>query len=88
VIPAVVIAAGLGTRLRPLTERYAKSVLPVDGRPVLALLLHELATAGCTDVTIVTGHLAEQVERLACELALAGSEQYAERIMQLEEPEA
>jgi len=65
VIPAVVIAAGLGTRLRPLTERYAKSVLPVDGRPVLALLLHELATAGCTDVTIVTGHLAEQVERLA-----------------------
>ena len=31
VIPAVVIAAGLGTRLRPLTERYAKPVLPVDG---------------------------------------------------------
>lgn len=61
---AVVIAAGLGTRLRPLTERYAKPVLPVGGRPVLALLLRELGGAGCTDVTIVTGHLAEQVERL------------------------
>jgi NDP-sugar pyrophosphorylase family protein len=65
VIPAVVIAAGLGTRLRPLTERYAKPVLPVDGVPVLASLLRELADAGCPRVTVVTGHLAEQVERLA-----------------------
>jgi CTP:molybdopterin cytidylyltransferase MocA len=63
-IPAVVIAAGLGTRLRPLTERYAKPVLPIDGVPVLALLLRELAEARCPQVTIVTGHLADQVERL------------------------
>lgn len=63
-LPAVVIAAGLGTRLRPLTERYAKPVLPVDGKPVLAILLRELAAAGCPRATIVTGHLAEQVERL------------------------
>ena len=64
-IDAVVIAAGLGTRLRPLTERYAKPVLPIDGRPVLASVLRELADAGVPRVTIVTGHLAEQVERLA-----------------------
>ena len=63
-IPAVVIAAGRGKRLRPLTERYAKPILPIDGRPVLASLLRELADAGCTTVTVVTGHLAEQVERL------------------------
>lgn len=63
-IPAVVIAAGLGKRLRPLTERYAKSVLPIDGQPVIARLVRELASAGCTRVTVVTGHLAEQVERL------------------------
>lgn len=62
--PAVVIAAGLGTRLRPLSERYAKAVLPIDGKPVLAQLLRELADAGCPQVTIVTGHLAAQVERL------------------------
>jgi CTP:molybdopterin cytidylyltransferase MocA len=60
----VVIAAGLGTRLRPLTERYAKPVLPIDGKPVIALLLRELSQAGCTGATVVTGHLAEQVERL------------------------
>jgi CTP:molybdopterin cytidylyltransferase MocA len=64
VIPAVVMAAGLGTRLRPVTERYAKPVLPVDGVPVVALLLRELAEAGCPRVTVVTGHLAEQVEAL------------------------
>lgn len=63
-IPAVVIAAGLGTRLRPLTERYAKPVLPVDGVPVVARLLRELAAAGVSRTTIVTGHLAGQVEAL------------------------
>jgi CTP:molybdopterin cytidylyltransferase MocA len=64
VIPAVVMAAGLGTRLRPLTERYAKAVLPIDGRPVVARLLRELAAAGCPQVTVVVGHLGEQVQRL------------------------
>ncbi len=64
-LPAVVMAAGLGTRLRPLTERFAKPLLPIDGRPVLALLLRELAEAGCHDVTVVVGHLAGQVERFA-----------------------
>ena len=63
-VPAIVIAAGLGKRLRPLTERYAKPVLPIDGRPVLASLLRELAETGCEAVTVVTGHLAEQVEEL------------------------
>ena len=60
----VVIAAGLGTRLRPLTEHYAKPVLPIDGKPVIGLLLRELADAGFDAATIVTGHLGEQVERL------------------------
>ena len=58
------MAAGLGTRLRPLTERYAKAVLPVDGRPVVARLLRDLAAAGCPRVTVVIGHLGEQVQRL------------------------
>jgi len=58
------MAAGLGTRLRPLTERYAKAVLPIDGRPVVGRLLRELAAAGCPRVTVVVGHLGEQVQRL------------------------
>jgi NDP-sugar pyrophosphorylase family protein len=58
------MAAGEGRRLRPLTERWPKPVLPIDGRPVVASLVRELQRAGCRRVTVVTGHLAEQVERL------------------------
>ena len=50
--------------MRPLTERYAKPVLPIDGRPVIVALLQELRAAGLSRVTVVTGYLAEQVERL------------------------
>ncbi len=59
------MAAGEGRRLRPLTERWAKPVLPIDGRPVLAVLLRQLAAAELRRVWLVTGHLAGQVEELA-----------------------
>jgi len=58
------MAAGEGTRLRPLTERWPKPVLPIDGQPVVVTLVHELARAGCDRIVVVTGHLAEQVEAL------------------------
>jgi dTDP-glucose pyrophosphorylase len=64
-VDAVVMAAGEGIRLRPVTTRWPKPVLPIDGRPVIATLLRELALAGCRRVTVVTGHLAEQVESVA-----------------------
>lgn len=60
----MVMAAGEGSRLRPLTERWPKPVLPIDGRPVIATLLRELAAAGIERAFVVTGHLAEQVETL------------------------
>jgi UTP-glucose-1-phosphate uridylyltransferase len=58
------MAAGEGTRLRPITERWPKPVLPIDGKPVVVSLVHELAAAGCERIVVVTGHLAEQVEAL------------------------
>ncbi|MBA2616126.1 MAG: nucleotidyltransferase family protein [Actinobacteria bacterium] len=61
---AVVMAAGEGRRLRPLTERWPKPVLPIDGRPVIATLLHELAATGLERAWVVVGHLAEQIESL------------------------
>jgi GTP:adenosylcobinamide-phosphate guanylyltransferase len=64
---AIVMAAGLGTRLAPLTERWAKAVLPIDGRPVIATLLRDLAAAGVERATVVTGHLGHQVEALVRE---------------------
>ena len=58
------MAAGEGRRLRPVTERWPKPVLPIDGRPVVATVLRELRGAGSERITVVTGYLAEQVERL------------------------
>jgi NDP-sugar pyrophosphorylase family protein len=58
------MAAGEGVRLRPLTERYAKAVLPIDGRPVIVTLLHELRAAGIECVTVVAGRLGRQIEAL------------------------
>jgi dTDP-glucose pyrophosphorylase len=58
------MAAGEGTRLHPLTETWPKPLMPIDGRPVIATLLRELAAAGFDRATVVTGHLAEQLEIL------------------------
>ena len=58
------MAAGEGRRLRPITERWPKPVLPIDGRPVVGTLLRELASAGIERAAVVTGHLAAQVESL------------------------
>jgi NDP-sugar pyrophosphorylase family protein len=66
-VDAIVMAAGEGRRLRPLTEAWPKPVLPIDGRPVLAMVLRELAAARATRVTVVTGHLASQVEELVAD---------------------
>lgn len=65
---AVVLAAGLGTRMRPVSDHWPKPVLPIDGRPVVVTLAHELAAAGCGELVVVTGHLAEQVEELVAPL--------------------
>ena len=58
------MAAGEGRRLRPLTDAWPKPVLPIDGKPVIATLLREVAASGVTRVVVVTGHLGEQVEAL------------------------
>ncbi len=77
---AVVMAAGEGMRLRPLTERYAKPVLPLGGRPVIATLLRELAAAGVERAWIVVGHRGEQIRTLLGDGAGFGLElRYAEQ---------
>jgi glucose-1-phosphate thymidylyltransferase len=60
----IVMAAGEGRRLRPFTERWPKPILPIDGRPVIATLLHELREAGATRAWIVVGHLQDEIRTL------------------------
>ena len=58
---ALVLAAGYGTRLRPLTDEIPKPLLPVLGRPLLLRTLDALADAGCEAAAINLHHLAEAI---------------------------
>ncbi|HXX37944.1 MAG TPA: NDP-sugar synthase [bacterium] len=58
---AMVLAAGLGTRLRPLTDRVPKCMIPVGGRPLLEYTLEWLRSYGVVDVVINVHHLPDIV---------------------------
>ena len=60
----LVLAAGLGTRLRPLTDAVPKPLLPVVGKPVLAHTLERLAAAGCEAVAVNLHHQGGQIRAL------------------------
>ena len=60
-LPCLVLTAGLGTRLRPLTDILAKPALPVSGRPLVARILQTLATQGVTDAVLNLSHLPHTV---------------------------
>jgi len=60
-VKAMILAAGVGERMRPLTEHTPKPLLRVGGAPLLAYHLRGLAAAGLRDVVINVSHLAAQV---------------------------
>jgi L-glutamine-phosphate cytidylyltransferase len=66
-VNAIVLAAGVGRRLAPLTDTTHKCLLPVAGRPLLARMLEALAGAGVRETALVVGHCADQVRALAGE---------------------
>ena len=61
-VRGMVLAAGLGTRMRAVSETIPKPLVPLAGRPLLAYALESLGEAGVTEVVVNTHHLAEQIE--------------------------
>ncbi len=59
---AVILAGGLGTRLRPYTTVLPKPLMPIGDRPILDIVVRQLARSGFDRVTIATGYLAELIE--------------------------
>lgn len=59
----MIFAAGLGTRLRPLTDRIPKALIPVGGTPLLDLLIRRLSAAGATDIVINVHHHADMMKQ-------------------------
>jgi N-acetyl-alpha-D-muramate 1-phosphate uridylyltransferase len=81
----MLLAAGLGTRMRPLTDHTPKPLLPVVGRPLIEHHLLRLAAAGFTEIVINLAHLGQQIEdHLDDGSALGVSIQYSRESQPLE----
>ena len=61
---AILLAAGMGTRLRPLTLETPKSLIEVNGKPLLERQVEFLKEKGITEIIVVTGYLNEKFEYL------------------------
>ncbi len=59
---ALILAAGRGARLRPLTDHTVKPLLPIAGKPLIMHHLEHLASAGITDVVINLAYKADQLQ--------------------------
>ena len=59
---AIILAGGMGTRLRPLTYTVPKPMLPIAGKPAIARIAQELAECGFEEVFVTTNYLAEVIE--------------------------
>ena len=59
---AIIVAGGLGTRLRPLTESIPKPLLPIRGKPIIEHLIRDLKKHNITKIIISIGYKAEQVQ--------------------------
>ena len=62
-IPVAILAGGLATRLRPITEKIPKSLIPVAGKPFLAHQLELLHSRGIRRAMLCVGYLGEMIRR-------------------------
>ncbi len=58
---AFIFAAGLGTRLKPLTDSMPKALVPVSGKPLLSHVIEKLKKAGCKKIVINVHHFADMI---------------------------
>ena len=76
---ALILAAGQGTRLRPLTNNKPKCLVPLAGKSLLARQVKTLQSSGVTNIHIATGFCADQIKELGYETSL--NPRYAETNM-------
>ena len=58
---AMIFAAGLGTRLRPLTDHKPKALVEINGVTMLERVLRRVIDAGCDDIVVNVCHFGEQI---------------------------
>lgn len=60
---AMILAAGEGRRMRPLTDEVPKALLPLDGRPMIERVVSQLVQAGIHELVVNLHHLGDKIER-------------------------
>ena len=60
---AMILAAGRGERMRPLTDRAPKALLEAGGKPLIVRLIESLVRAGVSELVVNVSHLADQIEQ-------------------------
>ena len=65
---AVILAAGEGKRVRPLTRSRPKAMIPVANRPIIEYVIEALLKNGIRDIIVVVGYRKEQVTRFLNQL--------------------
>ncbi len=60
-LKAVILAGGIGKRLRPLTEHRPKPLIPVAGRPCIDFVIRSLVKGGFTEIIVTTGYLSDRL---------------------------
>ena len=61
-IKAIILAAGVGSRIRPLTDNCPKSLLKINGKTILEMMLSHIKTCGINEVIFVLGYLQDQIK--------------------------
>ncbi|MBO5708968.1 MAG: NTP transferase domain-containing protein, partial [Bacteroidales bacterium] len=64
---AMIFAAGLGTRLKPLTDTLPKALVPVSGKPLMELTLEKLRKSGFGEAVVNVHHFADKIEEWLAE---------------------
>lgn len=78
---ALILAAGAGTRLAPITKHYPKALVQVNGKPIIIKQIENLHENGITDITIISGYksdiLKQEIYRRWKEINVVESKDYA-----------
>lgn len=80
---AILLAAGRGERLRPLTDTLPKPLIPINGKPLIVYHLEKLSSIGIKDVVINVSYLADQIRD-----TLGDGKKFGLKILYSFEPEA
>lgn len=78
----LILSGGAGTRLRPITHTSAKQLVPIANKPILFYGIEDMATAGITDIGIVTGQTADEVQE-----AVGDGSRFGVRITYIHQPD-